>query len=119
LALGKDSGSYAIFYVDDIIVHSKTFEEHLIHLDTVTGKLCKAGFTINVPKCQFCMKEVKFLGHCISKTRVTADPERINSINVQGMLMLMQHRTCEWKCYSDILGVKTSESAIIISSCVL
>jgi hypothetical protein len=62
------------------IVHSKTFEEHLIHLDTVIGKLCKAGFTINVPKCQFCMKEVKFLGHYISKTGVTAHPERIKAI---------------------------------------
>jgi hypothetical protein len=47
LALGKDSGSYVTFYVDDIIVHSKTFEEHLIHLNTVIGKLCKAGFTLN------------------------------------------------------------------------
>jgi hypothetical protein len=80
MALGKDTESYVTFYVDDIIVHSKTFEEHLIHLDLVMRKLSKAGFTINAAKCQFCMKEVKFLGHCISKTGVTADPDRIKAI---------------------------------------
>jgi hypothetical protein len=53
LALGKDTESYVTFYVDDIIVHSRTFEEHLIHLNTVIGQLCKAGFTINASKCQF------------------------------------------------------------------
>jgi hypothetical protein len=47
LALGRDSETYVVFYVDDILVFSKTFEEHLTHLDTVIGRLTKAGFTLN------------------------------------------------------------------------
>jgi len=40
--------------VDDIIVYSNTYEEHVKHLDTVLGKLTTEGFTINIDKCDFC-----------------------------------------------------------------
>jgi transposase InsO family protein len=49
-------------------------------LDTVIGKLTKAGFTLNAAKCRFCREEVKFLGHRINRTGVSADPERIEAI---------------------------------------
>jgi hypothetical protein len=80
LALGSDSESYVVFYADNILVHSQTFEEHLVHLDTVISKLTKAGFTLNATKCHFCMAEVKFLGHRIDKTDVSADPDCIKAI---------------------------------------
>jgi hypothetical protein len=38
LALGGGTAEYVVFYIDDILIHSKTFEEHLHHLDTVIGK---------------------------------------------------------------------------------
>jgi hypothetical protein len=75
LALGGGTTEY----VDDILIHSKTFEEHLYHLDTVISKLTRAGFTLNATKCHFC-REVKFLGHRIDKTGVSADPDRIEAI---------------------------------------
>jgi hypothetical protein len=40
----------------------------------------KAGFTINTKKCRFCREEVKFLGHRIDRTGVSADPDRIQAI---------------------------------------
>jgi hypothetical protein len=64
--LGSDSTGYVLNYVDDILVYSKTYEEHLGHLDAVLGKLTKAGFTINLDKCVFGKQEIKFLGHVIS-----------------------------------------------------
>jgi len=56
----KNTREYALHYVDDLVVFSKTFEEHLEHLDTVLRKLTTAGFTINLIKCNFCKPEIKF-----------------------------------------------------------
>jgi hypothetical protein len=67
-------------YVDDLLVHSSTFADHLIHLDTVLRKLTAAGFTINATKCQFCKSEIKFLGHIVSDRTVKPDKERIEAI---------------------------------------
>jgi hypothetical protein len=47
LALGGDHLENVVFYIDDILIHSRTFNDHLRHLDTILGKLTKAGFTIN------------------------------------------------------------------------
>jgi hypothetical protein len=80
LALGKGTEEYVVFYVDDILIYSESYEEHLAHVDSVLNKLTKAGFTINIEKCQFCKTEVKFLGHRIDKNGVSADNERIKAI---------------------------------------
>ena len=53
LTLGSDTYDYALAYVDDIIVHSPTFELHLKQLDTVLSRLIRAGFTVNTGKCNF------------------------------------------------------------------
>jgi hypothetical protein len=68
-----------ILYFMLILKYSKSFEEHLIHLNTVIGKLARAGFTLNIDKCHFC-REVKFLGYIIDITGVSADPERVEAI---------------------------------------
>jgi hypothetical protein len=57
LVLGSDSTGYVLNYVDDIIVYSNTYGEHIKHLDAVLGKLTMAGFTINIDKCDFCKQE--------------------------------------------------------------
>jgi transposase InsO family protein len=80
LVLGEGIESFIVFYVDDLLLFSPTFEEHLRHIDIVIGKLTKAGFTINAAKCRFCQTEVKFLGHKINQTGVSADPDRVTAI---------------------------------------
>jgi hypothetical protein len=60
LVLGSDSTGYVLNYVDDIVVYSKTYEEHVKHLDAVLGKLTTAGFTINIDKCEFVSKKSSF-----------------------------------------------------------
>ena len=69
-----------VMYVDDLLIHSSNFTEHLHHLDLVLEKLTNAGFTVNAAKCQFCKPEIKFLGHIISGEGVRADGERIEAI---------------------------------------
>jgi len=46
-------------YIDDINVHSKTFEEYLIYLKQVFKKIMKAGLKLRKEKCEFCKKELK------------------------------------------------------------
>jgi hypothetical protein len=50
LVLGSDSTGYVLNYVDDIIVYSNAYKEHIKHLDAVLGKLTTAGFTIDIDK---------------------------------------------------------------------
>jgi len=44
-------GKHALAYLDDVVVYSRSFEEHLSHLDEVLGLLVQAGFRLNVSKC--------------------------------------------------------------------
>jgi hypothetical protein len=67
-------------YVDDILIYSKTYQDHLEHLDVVLSKLTGAGFTINVTKCKFGQPEVRFLGHVINENGVAPDPDRITAV---------------------------------------
>ena len=66
--------------MDDLIIYSSTFTEHLQHINAVLHKLTHAGFTVNAAKCQFCKPEIKFLGHIISNKTVRPDKERIEAI---------------------------------------
>ena len=66
----------SVMYVDDPLIHSSTFTEHLLHIDLVLDKFTSTGFTINATKCRFCKPEIKFLGHIISDEGVMADRER-------------------------------------------
>jgi hypothetical protein len=101
---GSDSEIYVMFYVDDILVHSQMFEEHF---DTVISRLTQAGFTLNATKCHFCLSKVKFLGHCISKTGVLADPDRIEAI---------LNYLAPWKCKQlrQFLGMCNFHSCFIV-----
>lgn len=53
-------------YVDDLIIASETFEEHVRHLEAVFIRLKENGLTANWKKTQFCRKMLTFLGHEIS-----------------------------------------------------
>ncbi|GFW03288.1 retrovirus-related Pol polyprotein from transposon 17.6 [Trichonephila clavipes] len=53
-------------YLDDIIVFSETFEDHLIRLRLVLKCLQEAGLKLNSKKCLFAAQEVKILGHLVS-----------------------------------------------------
>ena len=57
---------FAIVYIDDIIIFSRTPEEHLEHLDTVLGLLAKAGVTLKLNKCHFFREQIEYLGHIIA-----------------------------------------------------
>ena len=68
-------------YIDDIIVFSKTFDDHLIHLRDVFERLNKHDLRIHPEKSYFLCKEVKFLGYVIGRYGVLPYPMRVEAIN--------------------------------------
>ncbi|KAK3106184.1 hypothetical protein FSP39_014461 [Pinctada imbricata] len=71
---------FCLIYLDDIIVYSRTFPEHLKHLKEVFERLRSSGLKLNPGKCSFARKEIKYLGHKVSATGISPDPEKINSV---------------------------------------
>ena len=69
-----------IVYVDDIIVFSSTFEEHLVHLQEVFDRLRKANLTLKLSKCKFAVQNVKYLGNILSTEGVSPDPYKIKIV---------------------------------------
>jgi len=59
-----------LIYLDDVIVYSKTEEEHVGHVDRVLRLLLGAGVTLRMPKCRFLRKTVEYLGHEIKPGRL-------------------------------------------------
>jgi Reverse transcriptase (RNA-dependent DNA polymerase) len=54
-----------LVYLDDIIVYSKSHEEHSVHLDAVIHRLYRAGLPLNLKKCHLFRNEVSYLGHVL------------------------------------------------------
>jgi hypothetical protein len=59
--------SYCLIYLDDVLIFSPTFERHLKDLTSVFQRLQKANLQLRTDKCFFARKEVKYLGHIVSK----------------------------------------------------
>ncbi|KAK2577718.1 hypothetical protein KPH14_012879 [Odynerus spinipes] len=72
--------AFCINYIDDIIIFSKSFEEHMGHLQKVLRAIYEEGFRLKFEKCSFAKSEVKYLGHIISKNTVRPTTENLISI---------------------------------------
>lgn len=78
--LGPEFNDFVTTYVDDILITSKSFEEHLEHIDRVLTRMREWGVTVKLSKSQFLKQEVKFLGYVISCEGITPDPDKVKKI---------------------------------------
>lgn len=78
--LGDCIGKNCSVYFDDLIVYGKNEEDHLQNLHMVLSKFRKAGMKIRPEKCELFRKEVKFLGHMVSKEGFFMDPGKVKAI---------------------------------------
>ena len=72
--LGNLHLHYCIIYLDDVIVFSKTLEEHLFRLRAVFDKLNQGGLKLKPPKCELYRQELIYLGHVVSTNGIQTDP---------------------------------------------
>ncbi|CAB0006121.1 unnamed protein product [Nesidiocoris tenuis] len=61
---------FSMCYLDDILIFSKTFNEHLQHLESLLEAIRNEGFRLKITKCNFARSEVRYLGHIISENTV-------------------------------------------------
>ena len=71
---------FAIAYLDDIIIFSKTPQEHLSHIRMVFEKLRTANLSMKKSKCNFFSKELQYLGHILSATGIRPLPSKTHAI---------------------------------------
>ncbi|GBG62580.1 hypothetical protein CBR_g31216 [Chara braunii] len=71
---------YVLVYLDDILVYSRTLEEHLRHLRNVLDRLRRHGFYAKLSKCRFAQQKVNFLGHYVSDQGLHMDDAKITAI---------------------------------------
>ena len=71
---------FALCYVDDVIIYSKTFDEHLNHISEVFDRIRQARLKLSPNKCSFAKSKLRYLGHVISKSGIEADQNKVEKV---------------------------------------
>jgi hypothetical protein len=71
---------FVMVFNDDILIYSRSEEEHEEHLRLVLQKLQEHRLYAKLSKCEFQMQQVAFLGHIISKGGISVDPSKVEDL---------------------------------------
>lgn len=69
-----------VVFLDDILVFSDNLDDHMVHLREVFTCLRSRPFYAKLTKCEFLLKEIKFLGYIISEHGVHVNPAKVDTI---------------------------------------
>eukprot|EP00253_Pinus_taeda_P020306 PITA_20306 len=84
---------FMLIFIDDILIYSRTIEEHHEHLRIVLQTLREHQLYAKFSKCDFFKEEIQYLGHVITKDGIAVDPEKIKAI-------------MEWPVPKDVVDVR-------------
>ncbi|XP_055590950.1 uncharacterized protein LOC129743032 [Uranotaenia lowii] len=80
IVLGHDLEPWVYVYLDDIIILSNSFDEHVRLIRVVAERLTRAGLTINLEKSKFCKTHIRYLGYVLSEGGLSMDVSKIQPI---------------------------------------
>lgn len=75
-----DVADHVAAYIDDVVVYSSTWEQHVEHLRETLERLRDAGLKVKARKCQMAMSECLFLGHMVGRGQVRPDEAKIDDV---------------------------------------
>ena len=68
-------------FIDDILIYTKTVEEHEDMVRWVLRRLCEEGYYANPDKCEFFQREVSFLGHVINEKGLSVQQHKVKAVS--------------------------------------
>jgi hypothetical protein len=71
---------FVVVFIDDILVYSKSEDENTKHMHIVLQRLCDHCLYAKFSRCDFWLREIKFLGHTISLDGIAVDPEKMQEV---------------------------------------
>ena len=71
---------FVVVFIDDILIYSKTEEEHKKHLKIILQELQDHQLFAKFSKCDFFKDKIQYLGHVVTKEGISIDPEKIKAI---------------------------------------
>ena len=77
--LAMDS-EYAAAYLDDVVIHSRSWDDHIRHLRMIFQTLQQAGLKIKPRKCQCAMKQCSYLGHIVGNSEIRPEESKIHAV---------------------------------------
>ncbi len=95
---------FVLVFIDDILIFSKTAEEHVEHVKIVMDVLRQNSILIKMSKCSWGQTELPYLGHIVSKDGIKVDPKRLK-LWLPGLSLLISMR------FSNFLASPTSSAS--------
>ena len=78
--MGLSKGEWSWVHMDDLLVYSTTFNEHLKHLKETFRQIHKQELYVKLTKCEFARAKMEYLGHIIGNDGIQTDPKKIESV---------------------------------------
>ena len=76
----KGCQDFAAVYLDDLVIFSTTWEDHLKQLGEILNRIGEAGLTVKVDKCQFGMKQCVYLGHVVGNGMIQPEVSKVEAV---------------------------------------
>jgi hypothetical protein len=83
--IGDLKWNHVLTYIDDLMIHTPTFEKHIEILSKLLARLESANLTLGTKKCFLAQPEVRFLGHLVITDGVRPDPTKVLAIEALGL----------------------------------
>ena len=71
---------FTLVYIDDVVVYSCTFKDHLKHVNQVLKVIANSGLTLSPPKCHLSYRSIIVLGHKVLRLRLSIHQEKLKVV---------------------------------------